>query len=76
MSGKLIWFVGSFVTILVGLLIMSDGQRLLRHVRVAQALIAQGVPEPEAMERSGANHWSQPFILRIWKKYPPLPEGW
>lgn len=73
MSFKLIWFAASVFPMLIGLLITMDSSRFSRHIALAQILIAQGVPEAEAMERSGCNHWNRWFLLRIWKEYPPLP---
>lgn len=70
---KLLWFAGSVVTVLVGLLMAMDSQRFNKHIQVAQKLIASGMVEPEAMEQFGCNHWDQAFFLRIWRKYPELP---
>lgn len=73
MSLKIIWFAIPIITVLVGLLVSLDGKRLTRHIQVAQDLIAKGVAEPEAMQHSGCNHWDRPFMVRIWKAYPKLP---
>lgn len=70
---QLIWSAGSVVAVLVGLLITLDSRRFSKHIRVAQGLMASGMSEPEAMEQSGCNHWDKAFILRIWRKYPELP---
>lgn len=70
---KLIWLAGTVITVLVGLLLMMDSRRFSRHIRAAQTLIASGMEESEAMEKSGCNHWDETFILRIWRKYPKLP---
>jgi hypothetical protein len=73
MSFKAALFAVGFIGLLVGLLVALDAQRRLRHLYVAKSLIAEGIPESEARHRSGASHWDQPFIARIWRKYPTLP---
>ncbi|OKS70527.1 hypothetical protein PsaNZ64_21080 [Pseudomonas syringae pv. actinidiae] len=57
---------------LLSLLFLIDAKRLRRHIDAATALMDQGVPESEAIQRTGCNHWKHPFWLRIWKKYPKL----
>ncbi|RMN76625.1 hypothetical protein ALQ53_200018 [Pseudomonas cannabina] len=73
MSFSAALFAIGFIGLLVGLLVVLDAQRRLRHLYIAKGLIAEGVPESEARHRSGASHWDQPFIVRIWRKYPTLP---
>lgn len=73
MSFNAALFAFGFIGLLVGLLVALDAQRRLRHLYVAKSLVAEGTPESEARHRSGASHWDQPFIARIWRKYPTLP---
>jgi len=57
----------------IGALMWRDANRLARHVKVAEALMAEGVQEDEAMERSGCNFWDAPWPSRLTKRYPALP---
>lgn len=70
---KFAWLCGILVTGAIGALMIRDGQRLEKHIRIAQGLIASGMDELEAMEQSGCNHWERPFVLRFWRKYPSFP---
>lgn len=60
------------IVLTVGLWFMQDANRLSKHVRVAEKLILEGVPEDEAMERSGCNHWDTPWFRRFFMSYPEL----
>lgn len=62
------WTVG-----LAALLFVLDSVRALCHLRVARRLIKEGMSYAEAKEQSGANHWDQPLLVRIKKRYPPIP---
>lgn len=73
MSFKAALFSIGFIGLLIGFFVVLDAQRRLRHLYIARGLIAEGISEPEARYRSGASHWDQPFISRIWRKYPTLP---
>ena len=58
---------------LAGLWMKIDADRLHQHVVVAEKMMAQGMDEPTAMEKSGCNFWDTPWYRRLFKQYPALP---
>lgn len=66
--------IGPLIFALLGLLVMVDAKRFSRHIKAAKDMIENGVPEAEAMHKSGCNHWDKAFWVRIWAKYPQLPK--
>jgi len=62
----------SLIGLAIGALILRDANRLAQHVQVAEALMASGVQEVDAMQRSGCNFWDTPMHRRIGKRYPAL----
>ncbi|RMN76659.1 hypothetical protein ALQ53_200197 [Pseudomonas cannabina] len=71
--------IGPVIGIVLGvafavLVVLSlEDQRGKIHLKVAERLIAEGVPKTDAMKRSGASHWDQSFMSRFIQKWPPLP---
>ncbi|RMV97318.1 hypothetical protein ALO99_200144 [Pseudomonas coronafaciens pv. porri] len=71
--------VGPVIGIVLGLavavlvVLSLEDQRRKIHLEVAERLIAEGVPETDAMKRSGVSHWGQSFMSRFRQKWPPLP---
>lgn len=75
MSYKVFLSIVEIMGLLVALYFLQDSLRAIIHLRIAGLLIREGQSEEEARARSGSNHWKQPFRVRIWRKYPPLPDG-
>lgn len=62
----------ALIGLVVGALVFRDANRLAQHVKVAEVLMAAGLSEDEAMERSGCNFWDQAWHRRMTKRYPTL----
>lgn len=68
----LIVSVGSVIGFGMGLWVLLDGNRLAKHVAIAERLMADGMSEADAMEQSGCNFWDRPWYERITTPYPYL----
>lgn len=56
----------------IGWWLYRDANRLDRHVSVMVDMIDAGVPECEAIERSGCNFWDVPWYRRLFRPYPVI----
>lgn len=61
---------------IVGVLMVRDGLRLLRHLRLADRLVLLGMSADDACRLAGCDFWEQPWYRRWNQPYPPvqLPE--
>lgn len=61
------------VLLIIGAYLGFDANRLAEHVKVAEALMEEGLDEDVAMEQSGCNFWDKPWYVRLALSYPALP---
>ena len=71
---------GNYALLLLLLLMLAcagawtlyDGARMMRHLRMAERLMEDGMPEHLAMREAGCLFWRTPWYRRMFRPYPAL----